>query len=1130
MRITRLCRDNLCAVLVLILVAAVFLPGQARAQGEGISSDLPTSGQLGDALSFGVTTTAGDQAGTEVYIRFTLSDPGLSSDVELSYKPTPSYSQIMTFTSGVSDWWMSPLSLADETLSFEFIFHRETPCDITIELVRASDDHVMAVTVKSISISTPAFSEAASMYLRDAVTSDPVGEATVYFYRKLTYYQGYIHQTDLAHGWTDLQWMLNSWGNRGDGFDAVAFGYSPLSIAASDYSSHASVFDLQPLTAATGKDVSVYIPVVGDPAYPVDGIPYSLDYIITGAEGEKRQIPALGLFTTELTTSNGIEIPTKGMPYGDYQALLALWSVDNKPMPYRINYSSQLTLFEVSSSTPNALTLDSIQLEPAAAVRVTLLDESGNPITGVSAQYEHAAAFNSFIEPDTSGQFYINSIDSSGLYDISVTASGYGTRAFSANLVTGSVVDQTVQFIDPAVAVSEDKTALQVGYGTGDSASSVTQNLSLATSGAKGSTISWQSSNPAVVSSAGAVSRTGQNEQVTLTATISCDGVTDSKQFSVTVLGVVTVDSTLEKATINRETGFHVSTTEGDFLGELVRIRFRLADPAQAEDLVLKYYDSVEGSYYLMTFDANGHAWYGPSAGFALTTASYQFRASMAEVGTYSYGVDVYRVGDGSILATMSGAATVSKPAPKPTWVLGAVDLEPASMEIAPGESVRFSSVVTDTKGRTHIGVYQVWSCSIGQVDESGLYTAPSDIEEETVATVEVLANFAGVIKRDTAEISIMPEYDSVGQDSLVTRVDLVNLGAGDEEVRALIDEHGDTLMELGIGAGIVGSAIPAAGDGSDGEPTGDGLTVVPDVMVRLAVLPLEQLGAAASLVDGQGIVAPGGTFVEISIKRTDTDASLMMLQQPVRVSFRIPLLAADESEDVKAFSQVLVSRYNPDLGIWQPLPSYRDRESREVWAFSDRTGLFAPLVRWDIGGVSDVAGHSEEEHILKLMAMGVMVGQRGDSFSPDEPVTRQQLAKALVEALDLSTGADGALAAFSDSEEIDEWARPYVAAAVEHSLIEGVGGDRLAPTERMTRAQAVTIIVRALDLKVDLGKTHFIDDLAIPRWARTAVNHALDKGILTPGDYEEFGPDEVITRAETARILARLIDYLATR
>ncbi|MBN2267381.1 MAG: fibrobacter succinogenes major paralogous domain-containing protein [Candidatus Babeliaceae bacterium] len=85
-------------------------------------------------------------------------------------------------------------------------------------------------------------------------------------------------------------------------------------------------------------------------------------------------------------------------------------------------------------------------------------------------------------------------------------------------------------------AVASDKAALEIGYAHGDSASSVTRNITLPHSGQNGTTILWVSNNSIRVSNEGIVTRPYVgNVTVILTATIVKGVESDVKEFSLIV-------------------------------------------------------------------------------------------------------------------------------------------------------------------------------------------------------------------------------------------------------------------------------------------------------------------------------------------------------------------------------------------------------------------------------------------------------------------------------------------------------------------------------------------------------------------------------------------------------------------
>ncbi len=101
--------------------------------------------------------------------------------------------------------------------------------------------------------------------------------------------------------------------------------------------------------------------------------------------------------------------------------------------------------------------------------------------------------------------------------------------------------------LSDAESVAADKAALDIGYAGTDSATSVTQDMTLPTTGASGTTISWTSSDTAVNANDGAVTRPdfiGADTSVTLTATITKNSASDTKTFTLTVIKKDQVDIT----------------------------------------------------------------------------------------------------------------------------------------------------------------------------------------------------------------------------------------------------------------------------------------------------------------------------------------------------------------------------------------------------------------------------------------------------------------------------------------------------------------------------------------------------------------------------------------------------------
>ena len=111
------------------------------------------------------------------------------------------------------------------------------------------------------------------------------------------------------------------------------------------------------------------------------------------------------------------------------------------------------------------------------------------------------------------------------------------------------------------------------------------------------------------------------------------------------------------------------------------------------------------------------------------------------------------------------------------------------------------------------------------------------------------------------------------------------------------------------------------------------------------------------------------------------------------------------------------------------------------------QAGYFANAIRW-----------AQQE--------GIMMGTSATQFSPNAPMTREQLAVALyryAKYLGRNTGRAVNLSGFEDGNAVSSFARDAMAWAVAEGLLTGVGGSRLAPTAPATRAQVAVILYRFL-------------------------------------------------------------------
>ena len=97
---------------------------------------------------------------------------------------------------------------------------------------------------------------------------------------------------------------------------------------------------------------------------------------------------------------------------------------------------------------------------------------------------------------------------------------------------------------------------------------------------------------------------------------------------------------------------------------------------------------------------------------------------------------------------------------------------------------------------------------------------------------------------------------------------------------------------------------------------------------------------------------------------------------------------------------------------------------------------------------------------------VGVVNGYEDNTFRPNQPITREQLAAILMnyaayKGYDVSARAD--LSHYSDADSISSWANDVLLWAVAEKLITGVTADTLQPQGAATRAQVAAILQRFL-------------------------------------------------------------------
>ncbi len=172
--------------------------------------------------------------------------------------------------------------------------------------------------------------------------------------------------------------------------------------------------------------------------------------------------------------------------------------------------------------------------------------------------------------------------------------------------------------------------------------------------------------------------------------------------------------------------------------------------------------------------------------------------------------------------------------------------------------------------------------------------------------------------------------------------------------------------------------------------------------------------------------------------------------------------------------------------------------------------------------GFDDLAGFEwAKDAITVLKGRGIINGVSVTAFEPSRSINREEFIKMLVVSLNIPLGGS---ASFDDVTD-DMWCAPYIGAAADNNLANGVGNGRFGVGTPVSRQDCAVFIYRALKDKLPQSetKTTFSDGADIADYAEDAVDCLAQCGIIN-GYNNSFLPRGNANRAEVAVMIYRLI------
>lgn len=187
-------------------------------------------------------------------------------------------------------------------------------------------------------------------------------------------------------------------------------------------------------------------------------------------------------------------------------------------------------------------------------------------------------------------------------------------------------------------------------------------------------------------------------------------------------------------------------------------------------------------------------------------------------------------------------------------------------------------------------------------------------------------------------------------------------------------------------------------------------------------------------------------------------------------------VLAQDPAVQVKAY----ITGYAD--GTFKPGHSITRAEVASIIARTfSQSAVTAGVAYTDV-----TASHWAAEAIGQVTRSGMMKGYTDGSFKPNQTITRAEMATLLSR---LITGGEGQSAGFSDIA--GHWAQAAIERMSQAGMITGYQDGTFRPDQTLTRAEAVTIINRALGIAPLTSAAQKWADVPASYWAFGSIQAA---------------------------------------
>lgn len=463
----------------------------------------------------------------------------------------------------------------------------------------------------------------------------------------------------------------------------------------------------------------------------------------------------------------------------------------------------------------------------------------------------------------------------------------------------------------------------------------------------------------------------------------------------------------------------------------------------------------------------------------------------------------------------------------------GGAVVEVSSIEVSNGSRVTGAHAIEESaitvkgdvtmNGQSSRGVFAQGKGTVtvgGKVTITG--SSAKGVESDSDGVITVNGNLAvdgyrgeGAVAIEGGDITVKGNISAKGQDAWGVWADL----GGTVTVNGSVTTNGASSVGVfgNQATATVKSDVTATGTGAIGvearsssQVTVDGVLTAPIFISLEGVTKTAANKTATTTKSGYATFAQGTSTVWLKAYTLsfNSQGGSAVASQPV-------------PKNAIAVKPVDPTRSGHVLTAW-----YKEPACVNIWDFNtakvtNNTTLYAKWTK--VKTFTDVnSGYAYYKAITELSTRGIISGYTDGTFRPANPVIRQQFAKMILGTLGI-TPKETDMCKFTDVQHLktDLYPYHYVAKCAALGITNGTSATTFSPGKNMTRAQLITMVVRAAGSRLTkpAGATPFgkFDTTHYPN-AQKAYANGLLNGLAGMGQGYNFYANA--TRGEVAQVL----------